>query len=183
MQPVFPILYLGTRRTRRTLVTTPITPSLVAKGEPNMYPTMYQLYLYAAYQPLLNIWSASPLLRHEGVTISLLNANTRLWYWPRSLVIQIVDDITLGPTSEVRHLFILSWEAPLITCRPRSFFFLSIRYLYHTTWIILCHKTHVDDLCPTITFNILIMCFLSLAGGLGEHQVTRRLGVVLNEIV
>ena len=134
--PVFPSsssfsLWSHTQVTRST------TPSTVAMGESSIPPMMYQLYLRALYQPLLNTWSASPpSLWHEGV-ISLLNANARKLYW-LILVVVVADTIcwryqawTIGPTSEVRpyYLFVVKAQSWLVLSQTHTFFnpFLEIK--------------------------------------------------------
>ena len=120
-------------------------------------------------------WLPGPLVRSA---ISLPNANIRQiysFYWPKLVVnwqIQVVDNVRYGllpsePTSEVRPLFVfstwrLSQKHPLITCRhPRSFSFSS--FLLPRKYSL---KTHVDDLCCSITVNILVQRLLSAGGHL-----------------
>ena len=79
MPPVFPMLFIGIRR---ALATTSVTPSLVARGEPNIHPMIYQLYLCAVCVSLC--WIPGPLIRsyHTKVPpfhfLMLIQDNSRL---------------------------------------------------------------------------------------------------------
>lgn len=91
---------------RRTLMMTSITPSLVTRGEPKIHPIIYQLYFMCC---LLNRWIPDLLVRsYEKVSPSLLNANTKQLYWPRLVVsglgqVQVIEGIRLRPLSQYRR--------------------------------------------------------------------------------
>ena len=113
--PILPVFPIGFPNTVRTLLTTSITFSLVAWGEPQ-HPSseLYQLYLDTC-DDISRCWISGPLVRNLWVCDTKVSPSHFLMliqpegqsYWCRLVVepeqIQIVDDVRLGPLSQHRR--------------------------------------------------------------------------------